>query len=620
MITIRTKFLLLILSILVVASTCYLLLASQLFTRDKTAYVYDQAATTVGQAAQDMNAELQLQTKNVQLVLQMLQAGGAKVNVAAWQQTLFRDSTLLALTVFEGQERRLQLFNPDDVTRLELDTTVVSEQLNALPVPAEAMQLSDTIIEPISLGKGLTVLNLWIPAPGEKSTFALATLNIESHVKRLTAQAAFRTFALNQRGDVIAGDVGWMQKAPTYLQAIATKITALKAPSGAFEASDEMQTSRIVAYQTIAANQLYYVADIKQDDAFFAAKILLEKSAFFALLVLGFALISSVLFTKRLTGTLSSLFNATQKVAKGDFNIDLNVKSNDEVETLANSFNTMAQEIQRLLVETREKARMEKELETAQLVQDNFFPPENLEVGQLKLCSHFKPATECGGDWWGLLRVGRELIVLIGDATGHGVPAALMTAAAHACLATLAHTCDKQQQVKLTPAVILSYLNDVIKRAGKGKMKMSFFVAMINVDEAKIRYASAGHPLPLCLRVENQDRTVTALDAEVNELLGASNAGAFKEGVTNLKVGDVLVLYTDGLVEANNEQGEEWGEGRLIRLLKKTEIPLTAREIRKRVAETHQAYTKSLPRQDDITFVVISYAEKVATRPLEGAA
>ena len=73
MISIRTKFLLLILSILVVASTCYLLLASQLFTRDKTAYVYDQAATTAAQAAQDMNAELQLQTKNVQLVLQMLQ-------------------------------------------------------------------------------------------------------------------------------------------------------------------------------------------------------------------------------------------------------------------------------------------------------------------------------------------------------------------------------------------------------------------------------------------------------------------------------------------------------------------------------------------------------------------
>ncbi len=94
------------------------------------------------------------------------------------------------------------------------------------------------------------------------------------------------------------------------------------------------------------------------------------------------------------------------------------------------NFNIMAAEVSRLLDQTAEKARMESELQTAKTVQETLFPETRAKIGPLAIAGYYEPASECGGDWWHYCQIGNKIFLWIGDATGHGAPAALITSAA----------------------------------------------------------------------------------------------------------------------------------------------------------------------------------------------
>src|SRR5205823_2940179 len=108
-----------------------------------------------------------------------------------------------------------------------------------------------------------------------------------------------------------------------------------------------------------------------------------------------------------------------------------------EVGGLAESFNYMAAEVSRLMSETAEKARMQSELATVKTVQETLFPASQSQFGPIRIKGHFEPASECGGDWWNYSRVEDKIFLWIGDATGHGAPAALITGAACSAAAVI---------------------------------------------------------------------------------------------------------------------------------------------------------------------------------------
>ncbi|WP_218110083.1 HAMP domain-containing protein, partial [Oligoflexus tunisiensis] len=141
--------------------------------------------------------------------------------------------------------------------------------------------------------------------------------------------------------------------------------------------------------------------------------------------------------TSNLLQNLRELHAATQRAVAGNFGQLIRVRSRDEIGELAASFNIMSNKLVELLTREREKTRLSQALSTAQTVQNTFFKDTRIRNGRLNITSFYKPASECGGDWWGRFSLshGKELI-LIGDATGHGVPAALVTAMAY----TAAHT------------------------------------------------------------------------------------------------------------------------------------------------------------------------------------
>src|SRR5262249_50797605 len=143
------------------------------------------------------------------------------------------------------------------------------------------------------------------------------------------------------------------------------------------------------------------------------------------------ALILALLLSYTLTKNINVLTWFAKRVGQGDFSAKPDIRSRDEVGVLGRTFSQMIDEVQKLLKETAEKARMEDELKTAGVIQESLFPAKKeSEEGSIKLAGFYTTSSECGGDWWNYFLSNNEFHAIIADATGHGTPAALITAAA----------------------------------------------------------------------------------------------------------------------------------------------------------------------------------------------
>jgi sigma-B regulation protein RsbU (phosphoserine phosphatase) len=199
---------------------------------------------------------------------------------------------------------------------------------------------------------------------------------------------------------------------------------------------------------------------------------------------------------------------------------------------------------------------------------------------------------------------------MIGDATGHGVPAALITAAAHSCATTLASLGETLPDFRLSPAFILKSLDAAVGAAGRGQVQMTFFVARIDLRSGHMAYANASHELPFVCRGSRASggrfarEHLEALATRPDPPLGAGGATVFHEYTAQLDRSDALVLYTDGLVEGRNAQGEDYGERRFARSLIQSGM-LDAAALKAHLVGGALAFFGEKPPQDDVTLVVV---------------
>jgi sigma-B regulation protein RsbU (phosphoserine phosphatase) len=436
---------------------------------------------------------------------------------------------------------------------------------------------------------------------------ASALLRQDRRLAVFRRSSLYTTYLIDARGVVLAHtDATLVTKRENLASSpFIQNVLASKVAKGVSEYLAADGRARMIAYKKLGVGGLVAVAEIPKDRAFLASRRLIEKSALFGVLILCLGFIVSIVFSRRLTAALQRLYLATERVARGDFQVEVQATSEDEVGALSRSFNHMTKEITRLLVETADKARMEKELETAQLVQDNFFPKGDQTFAGYEVSAYFRPASECGGDWWGRFQVGSKLVLLIGDATGHGVPAALITAAAHSCATTLARVQEKIAGVELSPSFVLEMLNAAIFHAGQGRVKMTFFAAVIDTATGAVRYANASHDLPLVGRAgDDAAFDVDSFATRPDPCLGESLTTKFAEHEAGLSPGDALVLYTDGLSECRNAAGEEFGERRLVRGLKKLGQH-DAAGIKSQIVADVRAFAGKDAVDDDLTLVVV---------------
>lgn len=287
-------------------------------------------------------------------------------------------------------------------------------------------------------------------------------------------------------------------------------------------------------------------------------------AALWGALILLVALMASFISAGSVTKPLRDLVQATKRIAGGDFNTRLNPRTNDEVAELGHSVNNMASRIEHLLTAEVEKARLEKELETAKLVQSTFFPKSDIVSTNLSVTGSYQPATECGGDLWGHyhIREGVEL-VFIADAMGHGAPAALVTAIAYSCCKSVSSILAEKSPIDPSPGILLRRLNTIILDAVDGKISMTFFAAIFDFNTGTVTFANAGHNFPFVLTGDRNDHrlgsgkkrfpegspTAAITLTLMGNPLGVQRDSEYKEKQFAMAAGDKYILFTDGLIE-----------------------------------------------------------------------
>ena len=263
----------------------------------------------------------------------------------------------------------------------------------------------------------------------------------------------------------------------------------------------------------------------------------------------------------------------------------------------------LAQEVARLTAaigrEMTQRERMNRELEIAREVQEHLFPQRFPRAQGLEYSGLCRPAREVGGDYYDFLELpDGTLGIAIGDVSGKGVGAALMMASLEASLRALA-------SVVQDPAELMGRINTLVCQASTPNRYATLFYAVYHPATRRLAYVNAGHNPPVVLR--NNEGAWEVLRLETGGSVIGLLPQAYEQGVFLHQLGDLVVLFTDGVSESMNGRDEEWGEERLIELAK-TCHGLPAPEGLRRILTAAQAFASGVPQHDDMTLVVLRVA------------
>lgn len=290
--------------------------------------------------------------------------------------------------------------------------------------------------------------------------------------------------------------------------------------------------------------------------------------------------------------------------AKGEFRARLSSlfseegSDSEQISGIRTNLVRLADQLIALLSETAERASVKKELEVARAVQNMLVPAEDvMDRPYLRVAGHFQPASECGGDWWGVydLPEGR-ILVIVGDATGHGISSAIITGAAKAA-------CDlacNVTQGKLSPSDLLKMMNSAIHETARRQIMMTCGAGLFDPKTRTLTVANAGHHFPYHVR-DGQLRPIMVH----GQPLGASSGSTYDSTSITYSPNDVFVWFTDGIVECENDRNEQFTEKKLRAVCQRTAAG-GARSVRDSVVEAIASFQKPGSPSDDMTLVVAS--------------
>ncbi|HUH04259.1 MAG TPA: SpoIIE family protein phosphatase [Kofleriaceae bacterium] len=323
----------------------------------------------------------------------------------------------------------------------------------------------------------------------------------------------------------------------------------------------------------------------------------------------------------RISRPLQALEAQASAIAGGDFDRRVDVRSRDEVGQLADSFNTMAESLGTLLDEMAAKASLERELELARSVQELMSPPPTLHTaGTFRLAGRCQLAEQCGGDWWSYRQLGGErLLLVVGDVTGHGMPAAMIAATARGAVEALA----MNEREPLTPLIVLEAIDRAIRDVSRQELLMTCFALVADPRAGVVDFANAGHCFPYVLRPGHDGRLrKPGVLAVRGNPLGTPNK-VINTGQRAIEPGDVLVLTSDGLTDRVDSAGDRFGEKRLRALMVAFEMGSSGDQVlvlRDQIMREVDAFGGNTPADDDMTLVVCQMAACAEVDAKRGAA
>jgi len=337
--------------------------------------------------------------------------------------------------------------------------------------------------------------------------------------------------------------------------------------------------------------------------------LLLAVVAALFLIIQAVAFMMGLTLARSITGSVHELFTGTERVRRGDFTHKIAIRSRDQLGELAASFNSMTSSIEELLQQKAEKERLEQELRIARSIQMSLLPHGSITFPGVSLRGHCEPAREVGGDYYDFLPLDDSRMgILIADVAGKGTSAALYMAELKGVVLSLS-------QRHASPRQLLIDANRIISKHLDSRSFITMTYAVVDMASRTMTMARAGHcPLVYVPGPHAGSRAPRALQPDGMVLgLQFDTGDVFSRTLEELTLpfgpGDLFLLYTDGISEAMNPDGDCFGDARLADLAWR-HADLDSDELSARILGEVKAFTGNAAQHDDMTMVLLKIQDR----------
>ena len=330
-------------------------------------------------------------------------------------------------------------------------------------------------------------------------------------------------------------------------------------------------------------------------------------SLFALVIMLVFLLRLGIRESDKFLKPIQELIDGVQDISKGNFDRRLEVKTEDEIGTLAQAVNTMSSELKTYMADltkvTAEKEGIATELNVATNIQLSALPHDFLtERTEFEIYATMKAAKEVGGDFYDFYIMHEKyLIMTIADVSGKGVPAALFMMKGKTVLKNLAPMMQKPEDL----AAVMTFANKQLCQDNDEMMFITVLLAMLNLETGKLLYVNGGHNPPMLYR--DSEKKFRYMEVEQNCVLGLMDDMEFVQQETQINHGDIFFMYTNGVTEAMNATKEQYGEARLEKCLNainhQCKLPTVLEGVSKSLAE----HVQDAEQSDDITMLAVRF-------------
>jgi sigma-B regulation protein RsbU (phosphoserine phosphatase) len=324
-------------------------------------------------------------------------------------------------------------------------------------------------------------------------------------------------------------------------------------------------------------------------------------------LVLGTA--ASLLFAMHVTRPVRRLVDGARKIGEGHLDTRIDIKAVQEIQTLADTFNGMAENLEKNRTAIREKERVDRELEIARDIQKTLLPERIPEIRDYQIDAFYKPASQVGGDYFDIIETGESrYLFVVGDVAGKGIPGLVVMAMVRIMVRDLASRGE-------SPSRLLRHLNMLLRKDMSNNIFVTLFCGQLDTSSGVFEFASAAH-MPLCF-FSGSDSTVRQIRTKAKPL-GLFDDDVFSRGLEEERIdmhpGDMIFQYTDGLNETHDSAGEEFGIDRIGEILSRL-APSGAKAVLSGMRTSLDAFRGKTPMGDDLTLLAVSL-EGSPSRPV----
>lgn len=559
--------------------SAYVFMAKRTFESDKISYVYDAQSGHLDSLRSELQSKLDHILMTARTVVGNFDFVTGKPTTLG-QQFFDQEASLLAIELWNEKNSRILLHIEKKGSSL---SPIDPQKFKSTP-------LGQVDLEPSDSGRAILTIRY---SQDKQGIFILRALIDLKHI--LPKPTPSQSIALGKDKQIlIVSDLRGIEEG------------VFKQIANQFKGQERTQMFTFGDNRYLVGQTKVGIADLRlfavtpEADALGALKTLFDRSIVFLILSFFGLVAVSLTLARSLTLNLLVLTKSAEEIGAGNFNAAPAIQSKDEMGVLANAFAKMSREIKRLLIETEEKTRMEEELKTASLIQERLMPKESTtDIGEIEISGMVITSSECGGDWWYYFKRGDDLFVAIADATGHGTPAALITAAARSIFARL-------EKEDLSLIDMMRAWDFSVSSCSQKQVFMTGVLFRINSVTGQGAFVNAAHEAPFILRAqENGSFELDHQSTEPSPRIGDNIGPDVTEQPFALAPNDSVVLFTDGLFSVVRE-GKSLSERRFGKnLVNRAPKLRTAKDLLLETLSAFNEHRQGLPLPDDVSIVVI---------------